>query len=77
MASISEAGALAEPGDALVVEGRAMQDLAAELALRDYVFTPSEPPVRGYALGRGERVALFIGRVGPSGAAADAPPQNP
>lgn len=77
MASAREAGALAEPGDALVVEGRALQDLAAELALRDYAFTPSEPPVRGYALGRGERVALFIGRIGPNAVAADAPPQNP
>ncbi len=78
MTGVREAGALAEPGDALIVEGRAMQDLAAELAVRNYVFKPSEPPVRGYALGRGERVALFIGRVAPNAAvAADVPPQNP
>lgn len=77
MTSAREAGALATPGDALVIEGRAMQDLADELAVRNYVFAPSEPPVRGYALGRGERVALFIGRVAPSDAEADAPPQNP
>ncbi len=77
MASAREAGALAEPGDALVIEGRAMQDLADELEVRSYVFTPIEPPVRGYALGRGERVALFIGRVAPSDVAADAQPQSP
>jgi 4-amino-4-deoxy-L-arabinose transferase-like glycosyltransferase len=72
-----EAGALAQAGDALVVEGRALQEIAAELAVRGLAFAPAEPPVRGYALGRGERVALFVGRVALSDAAADAPPQIP
>ena len=77
MVSAREAGARAAPGDALIIEGRALQEVAAELAVRDYAFNASEPPVRGYALGRGERVALFIGRIGPAAVAADAPPQNP
>jgi len=77
LVSAREAGALAEPGDGLIIEGRALQDVAAELAVRGYAFTPAEPAVRGYALGRGERVALFVGRLTPIGAAADAPPQNP
>jgi len=78
LVSAREAGARAQPGDALVIEGRALQEVAAGLALRDIVFTPAEPPVRGYALGRGERVALFVGRIAPSGAAAgDGPPPDP
>lgn len=77
MVSAREAGALAEPGDALMIEGRAMQDFAAELAVRNYAFAQAEPPVRGFTLWRGERVALFIGQLRPIGAAADAPPQSP
>ncbi len=77
MVSASEAGALAQPGDAVIVEGRAMQDFAAELAVRNYAFAQAEPPVRGFTLWRGERVALFIGQLRPIGAAADAPLQSP
>lgn len=77
MVSAREAGALAEPGDAIIVEGRAMQDFTAGLAARNYAFAQAEPPVRGFTLWRGERVALFIGQLRPIGAAADAPPQSP
>ena len=77
MVSAREAGALAEPGDAIMIEGRAMQDFAAELAVRNYAFAQAEPPVRGFTLWRGERVALFIGQLRPIGAAADVPPQSP
>lgn len=77
MVSAREAGALAEPGDAVIVEGRAIQDFSAELAVRNYAFAQAEPPVRGFTLWRGERVALFIGQLRPIGAAADAPPQSP
>ncbi len=62
----SEAGAQAQPGDALIIEGRVLQEVAAELALRGFVFTQSEPPLRGLALARGERVALFVGTVEPA-----------
>ncbi|HRP11717.1 MAG TPA: glycosyltransferase family 39 protein, partial [Terricaulis sp.] len=75
MVSAAEAGAQAGEGQALIIEGRAMQAVRETLAARGLAFTPAEPPVRGFAIGRGERVALFTGRV--SAAAADAPPQNP
>jgi 4-amino-4-deoxy-L-arabinose transferase-like glycosyltransferase len=58
-----EAGGRAGVGDAIVIEGRVLQETAAELAQRGLVFAPAEPPVRGLALGRGERVALFVGQV--------------
>lgn len=79
LAEPAEAGAQAQIGDALIVEGRVLQATAAELATRDLVFMPAEPPVRGLALGRGERVALFVGRVmaAPSGEPADGPRRNP
>lgn len=63
MASPAEAGRVAEQGDAMLVEGRMLEETAAELALRGLRFAPAEPVVRGLALGRGERVALFAGRV--------------
>lgn len=71
----AEAGSQAQPGDALIIEGRVLQEVAAELALRGMVFTQSEPPVQGLALGRGERVALFVGTIAPapSGEPAAAP----
>lgn len=74
-----KAGAEAEHGDALIVEGRALQETSAELASRGLVFAPAEPPVRGFALGRGERVALFVGQVeaAPNAAAADVRRRNP
>ena len=61
--SVREAGERAQVGDALVVEARVLPDMDAALGERNLVFTPAEPPVRGLSLGRGERVALFVGSV--------------
>lgn len=72
----ARAGAEAEPGAAMVVEGRVLQEVNDVLGARALMFAPAEPAVRGLALGRGERVALFVGRV-VSADAAGAPPQNP
>lgn len=78
LADAAEIGASGEIGDAVIAEGRALQDLAAALEQRDLAFAPSEPPVRGLALGRGERVALFVGQIAPiSDDAADAPEPDP
>ncbi len=63
LAPAAEAGARAQPGDAMIVEGRALQEIAAALAQRSLVFAPAEPPVRGLAMSAGERVALFVGSV--------------
>jgi 4-amino-4-deoxy-L-arabinose transferase-like glycosyltransferase len=75
-----QAGARAQPGDALIVEGRMLEETAAALQARDLAFTPSEEPARGIALGRGERVALFVGQVeeaAPNAEPAGGPRQNP
>jgi len=72
LASPPDAGARAQIGDALIIEGRVMQEVAAVLATRGLVFTPSEEPVRGLALGRGERVALFVGQLQPAPSGAPA-----
>jgi 4-amino-4-deoxy-L-arabinose transferase-like glycosyltransferase len=64
-----EAGGEAQPGDALVVEGRAMQDLAAQLATRGLEFAPAEEPARGLELASFDRVALFVGELRPLSAA--------
>lgn len=64
--SVREAGERARIGDAVVVEARVLPDLDATLAERELVFMPAEPPVRGLSLGRGERVALFVGTVAES-----------
>lgn len=63
MAEPVQAGADAQAGDAMIVEGRLLQAVAAQLATRGLIFAPAEPPVRGFALGRGERVALFVGQI--------------
>jgi 4-amino-4-deoxy-L-arabinose transferase-like glycosyltransferase len=68
LATIPEAVAGALIGDALIIEGRALQDAAAAFAVRGLTFTPSEEPVRGFALGRGEQVALFVGTLSPNDA---------
>ena len=57
------AGGEAQPGDALVVEGRAMQELAAQLATRGLEFAPAEDPARGLELASFDRVALFAGEL--------------
>jgi len=63
MAEPTQASAEAQVGDAMIVEGRLLQAVANDLATRGLAFAPAEPPVRGFALGRGERVALFVGQV--------------
>lgn len=63
LARAEEAGARAAPGEAMIVEIRAMNEVAADLARRGLAFRAAEPPVRGLALGRGERVALYVGSV--------------
>jgi hypothetical protein len=77
LATIPEAAAGAQIGDALIIEGRALQDAAAAFAVRGLTFTPSEEPVRGFALGRGEQVALFVGTLSPSDAPAAGQPPRP
>jgi hypothetical protein len=70
-----EAGGEAQPGDAIVIEGRAMQDMATQLATRGLQFTPSEEPVRGLMLANLDRVALFVGELRPISAEPAAAPQ--
>lgn len=60
-----EAASSAQAGDGMIVEGRVLEQTRAALAARDLTFTPAEPPARGVALGRGERMALFVGSVAP------------
>lgn len=62
-------------GEGMVIEGRALEEVNQALAARGLTFTPAEPAVRGLALGRAERVVLFVGRV--TAAEADAPSQSP
>jgi hypothetical protein len=68
LASPEEAGAHAQPGDAIIVESRALQRASAELAANHLLFQQAEPPVRGYALGRGANVSLYIGQARSSAA---------
>ena len=63
LASAGEAAAAAQPGDAMIVEGRALQDMNAALAQRGLAFAAPEPAVRGLAVTQVERVALYIGSV--------------
>jgi hypothetical protein len=60
----------------MVVEARLLQAVNDALGARGLYFAPAEPPVRGLDIGRGERVALFVGRA-LSADAADAPSQSP
>jgi 4-amino-4-deoxy-L-arabinose transferase-like glycosyltransferase len=75
LADPARAGAEAAEGDAIVVEGRLLPALNEALAARDLTFNAAEPPVRGLALGRGERVALFVGRATALNADAAGAPQ--
>jgi hypothetical protein len=77
LATALDAGVHARISDALIIEGRAMQEVAAVLATRGLVFTPSEEPVRGLALGRGERVALFVGQLNPAPSGEPVDAQRP
>lgn len=65
-ASAREVADRADTGDALVVESRALPEIEALLAERGLSFHQAEEPVRGLSLGRGERVALFVGDVAAS-----------
>lgn len=67
-----EAGARAATGDAMLVEGRVLNQIEAELAARGLTFTATEPPARGFALSSFRRVALFAGKVEISGERGDA-----
>jgi 4-amino-4-deoxy-L-arabinose transferase-like glycosyltransferase len=68
MVSAREAGERADVGDAMVVETRVLPEIEAALAERHLAFNAAEAPVVGLSLGRGERVALVVGKVGePSG----------
>lgn len=65
LASPIRAGGEAQPGDAIVIEGRAMQDMATQLATRGLQFVPAEEPVRGLTIASLDRVALFVGELRP------------
>jgi hypothetical protein len=73
-----EAAAGAHEGDGMIVEGRVLDQTRAALATRGLGFTEAEPPARAVALGRGERMALFVGRVTTLSdePAADRPPDR-
>jgi hypothetical protein len=72
-----EAAAGAHAGDGMIVEGRVLEQTRTALATRGLGFTEAEEPARAVALGRGERMALFVGRVTAlSDEPADGPPQN-
>lgn len=79
LATARETAASARIGDTLIIEGRHLQEAEAAFSARGAAFTPAEPPVRGFSLGRGERVTLFIGTLtaAPSGDSEDAPQQRP
>jgi 4-amino-4-deoxy-L-arabinose transferase-like glycosyltransferase len=72
-----EAAAHANAGDAIVIEGRVLAETNAALAAHGLAFAPADAPARGVALGRGENMTLYLGRLEASGDAAGAPPQNP
>lgn len=74
LAHTDQAAAGVHPGDALIIEGRKLQEMQAALLARDLSFEQTEE-VRGFSLGDGKNVALFIGRAGAAQAAA--PPQRP
>ncbi len=80
LAAPEQAAAGARDGDAMVIEGRVLQQTMAALAARGLEFVQAEPAVRGYALGRGASVALLVGeaRLGASAETeADAPARTP
>lgn len=77
LASPSEAGAGALIGDALVVEGRVLDQTQAALSPRGLRFAIAAPPARGFALDGGGRVALFVGSVAASAETEGVRQQNP
>lgn len=80
IAAPAEAGAGARVGDTMIVEGRVLDEVRTALAARNLVYNAATDPVRGLSMGRGKRVALYIGRVGEapiSDAPAGSPPRSP
>ncbi|MBL8544209.1 MAG: glycosyltransferase family 39 protein [Hyphomonadaceae bacterium] len=72
----------AHAGDLMMVEGRTYDETMQRLHDRGLALDEPDQPVRGIALGRGERTTLYYGRVveadtASGGAAGDAPPRNP
>jgi 4-amino-4-deoxy-L-arabinose transferase-like glycosyltransferase len=79
LASSDEAAAGAHAGDGMIVEGRVLEETERALEAQGLAFEQAEPPARGMAIGRGERMALYVGRVrdAVSGGPSDSPPQRP
>jgi len=72
LAEPQEAGAQAQLGDTLMIEGRALPATEGALGGRGYIFARvPEEPVRGLNIGNGDDVSLFIGTV------AERPPNPP
>ncbi|MBS0384254.1 MAG: glycosyltransferase family 39 protein, partial [Proteobacteria bacterium] len=63
LAAAEDAGQHANPGDAVIVEQRQLQALAAALHSRDLAFAPSGEPVRARNIGNGDRVTLSVGTI--------------
>ncbi len=76
LADPQAAAAGAAAGDAMLIEGRVLDQTEAALAARGLAFTPAEPPARGFALSSFRRVALFAGKVDVSGEPEDGPQRN-
>ena len=72
LASIDEAANSAHPGEGMIIEGRVLAEAETALAAHGLAFEAAEAPARGMAIGRGERMALYVGRVREA-AANDAP----
>lgn len=67
-------------GDAMMIEGRVYEQVRATLAGMGLSFEPVDEPARGMAIGRGEYMTLYIGRVranDANGAPADVQPPSP
>ncbi len=68
----------ARPGEGMIIEGRVLEETNAALAAHGLAFEAAAPPARGMAIGRGERMALYVGRVrAANGETADAQQPNP
>jgi hypothetical protein len=70
-----EAATLARVGDTIVVEGRVVDQLIAEMSARGRAVALNPDPVRGFNLGGGDSVALYFGSV--SAAPVGVPEPNP
>jgi hypothetical protein len=59
----NDAPRAATPGQAMIVESRERETLDRSLAVRNWVFAPSGPPVEGLDYSNGKRISLQPGRV--------------